>query len=159
MPKLFKEMARAIWWGIAASGGPALLFTVPIGVGALIDGAPEGLLMMIFPLLFAGAMVVPAFVFAGLPITKLFQSRRIETRTNYVMAGMLTGLVTPFIIASLFERPEAILSSGAILAFFGAIGGATSGNVWGKWREAEAIIAAEEEAPLRPRSKPDSFLS
>lgn len=125
---------RAVFWGSMVGGGPFLLMTVPI---AMTEGSLYRLSLTlwvaILPLVFAGALVLPASVFLGLPLTAVLAGLKAERATTYALAGLGLGTLLPIAVA-LYDGIGWHVGL-VVIAFFGAAAGLTTATIWGQWRE------------------------
>jgi hypothetical protein len=124
---------RAMFWGSAVGGGPFLLLTVPIAIAA-VWSEPWMIWIAIYPIMVAGAFVVPASVLLGLPLTAWLAHRKAESATTYAITGLSLGALIPIAI-SLGLGDEGLGVGTLFLAVPGSVAGTTTGMIWGQWRE------------------------
>lgn len=142
MKHLVRGAVRAVGWGSVAGGGPFLLLTVPISIAVMFDQTAWRLealpfipLLAVFPLVVAAAIVVPAFVVIGLPVTWLFRRLHIQPDERLGLIGALTGILVPVAFGVLTDA-EFVGMNFAIIPL-GGLSGAVTGIVW-----AQALASA-----------------
>lgn len=135
MKHLVRGAVRAVGWGSVAGGGPFLLLTVPISIAVMFDKANwrledliSMLLLLALPLIIAAAIVIPAFVLIGLPLTWLFRRLRIGPDERYGLIGALVGLLIP-VAFGLLAGMEWVGINFAIIPLGGLSGGITA-HLW-----------------------------
>ena len=134
MPPSAKHALRAMLFGSLAGGGPFMLITVAIAFESSSNSLTETLALLFMPLLIAAAIVVPAFLLIGLPLTALYRRQNMEKRRIYGFSGLITGLLVPFAIVTIIMG-ELGVGFAALLSLPGALAGFITGFVWGGWRE------------------------
>jgi hypothetical protein len=123
------NFARAVFWGSVAGGGPFLLITLSVSLGAPHWWQLEVIWLAFFPIVIAAAVVTLASVVLGLPLTIWLARRKDERATTYAVAGLGLGAMLPIAVSAGFG------GDGAFLALPGAMAGTTTGAIWGCWRE------------------------
>ena len=132
MPLHIRAFLRSVGAGTLVGGGfwsflalvlsPAVIADGEIGVAVLLVG---------FPILFAGCMTLLGMVIIGLPITALLATLSAESPGAYLLAGGVAGAaLCPLVTWLVWGWVEL----GYFLALFGALAGGAAGNVWGGWR-------------------------
>ncbi len=128
--------ARAVGWGTLAGGAPyTVLFMIPFALAGLEYRSPANIALVIaFPLLVSGALVLGSALVFGLPLTATLSRSGREDGGAYGIAGLFLGTL----LASLLHFGLAREFSVETLFFAapGAFAGLVTGISWGRWREA-----------------------
>jgi len=135
MSKSAKAFVRAAWWGALAGGGPFMVLTVPVAIGAMDEAAfVEPIYIALLPLLIAGSATLAGLVVIGLPLTWLLHRLRKESRKAYILLGGAAGFALPGVVLGFMEGA---MGASVLLGIPGVLAGAVSGYVWGTWRAEE----------------------
>lgn len=143
MSPSLKHALRAVFWGTVVGGGPFMLLTVIVAVELAEDSLASALLVAFMPVLIAAAVIIPAFVMLGLPLTRLFRNLGKETRRNYGLAAMAAGFILPPLLMTMLLFDLAALEESLFFAIPGGLAGFVTGWVWGGWREKAAAVDPE----------------
>lgn len=133
---------RAVFWGSLAGGGPFLFITVPIALTAFDPSQPEMMIWIAFmPLVVAGAVVLLATIFFGLPLTALLAYLKKEQPETYVFAGFGVGALLPILL--LWDGSG--IGSSTLLSLAGAAAGGVTAWIWSGWRKQVVSRSTEAE--------------
>lgn len=132
----FAAFARAVGWGTVAGAAPyTVLFIIPLAIAGLdYRSLGETALVLAYPLMLSGAIVLGSAVVLGLPLTMILSGTDLDRSRTYAVAGMLLGAFVPAAIVTAMagEIGEASL----FFALPGTLAGLVTGTIWGRWREA-----------------------
>ena len=133
-----QAFARAVGWGTLAGAAPVMvLIFIPLAL-TLMAGETgsigEAAVVLLWPLMLSGAMVLGSAVLLGLPLTVILANSEREDGGTYAMAGLDLGALVPAVIVTGLSGQI----GGEALAFAlpGAFAGLVTGTSWGRWREA-----------------------
>jgi hypothetical protein len=140
-----KAFLRAVAAGAVAGAALPMCLTIIFAVDGLARGDPliSMLLLGLFPLLLTLPVVLLAVLTIGLPASALLRRANRESRTAYVVAGVVVGFFLPLVFGSLSNVANAFISLFPgddtmdvwwIGSFFGALSGAVTANVYWKCR-------------------------
>ena len=136
----FVAFARAVGWGTVAGAAPyTVLFIIPLALSSMAGGqvgnVGEVAIVLAYPLLLSGAMVLGSAVLIGLPLTAILSRRFRDHGGTYALAGLVLGAAVPpgiiWMLAGEVGGGEALF-----FALPGALAGLVTGTSWGRWREA-----------------------
>lgn len=135
-----QAFARAVGWGTLAGAAPVtVLLFIPLAL-TLMDGAGglgDMALLLVWPLMLSGAMVLGSAVLFGLPLTAILASREREDGGTYAMAGLALGALVPTMIVTWLAGE--FNGEALFFALPGAFAGLVTGTSWGRWREAQRV--------------------
>lgn len=133
--------ARAVGWGTLAGAAPYLgLLVIPVSLLTLVSGEgslAEIAILLAYPLVLSGAMVLGSALLIGLPLTALLSRTDQEGGGAYGLAGLALGALVP---AGIVTWLAGELNAEALFfALPGAFAGLVTGTSWGRWREARRV--------------------
>ena len=131
---------------LAAAVPAAFLFVLPFLI-SLFDGDgfdPQGLTLLLVPLLVCGTITLVGMVAIGLPVTAILARRVKESPRIYAACGAVAGAFLPLAICLALGSWEA----GLFFAVFGTIAGTTAALSWGRWRMSLRHDATPRENPF-----------
>ena len=130
----------------AAAAPAALLFVPPFLVALLGNGGfdPQGLTLLVIPLLVSGSVTLVGMVVIGLPLTKILARRGSECPMTYAACGAGAGAILPLAVCLALGSWEA----GFFFAVFGMLAGFTTALSWGRWRMALRHNPTPRENPF-----------
>jgi hypothetical protein len=135
----FAAFARAVGWGTIAGATPyTVLFMIPLAIAGLeYRNLGETALVLAYPLMLSGAIVLGSAVLLGLPLTLILSRREQDRTSTYAVAGLLLGALVP---AAIVTGMAGELSEEALFfALPGILAGCVTGTSWGRWREAQKV--------------------
>lgn len=143
----FQAFARAVGWGTLAGAAPfKLLLCIPLTLTLMAGEGSIGemAVILLWPFMVSGAMVLGSAVFMGLPLTLLLARSEREDGGIYAIAGLALGALVP---AGVVAWLAGELNGEALFfALPGAFAGLVTGTSWGRWRE--ALNRQSGSAPL-----------
>lgn len=133
-PEMWWAFVRSVLIGSLAASWLPLLFTVGLALSSLPAGITDDgrllpvLLLALSPLLVALAIVVPAMILVGLPVTWTLNRHGLESSDTYTAIGAVTGFAIPLILIAVFSFPWA----AAWLSVLGGFSGVITARTWWK---------------------------
>jgi ABC-type cobalamin transport system permease subunit len=131
-----QAFARAVGWGTLMGAAPyTVLFIIPlVGIGMGEGSIANIAILLFFPFLLSGALVLGSAVVFGLPLTVILSRIEREQSSTYALAGLILGALVPAVIVVCMTGE--IGGELLFLAVPGAFAGIATGASWGRWREA-----------------------
>jgi uncharacterized membrane protein len=132
----FAAFARAVGWGTVAGAAPyTVLFMIPLAIAGLdYRSLGETTLVLAYPLMLSGAIVLGSAVLLGLPLTLILSGSGQDRSRTYAAAGMLLGAFVPAAIVTAMAGE--LGEESLFFALPGTLAGLVTGTIWGRWREA-----------------------
>jgi uncharacterized membrane protein len=132
----FAAFGRAVGWGTVVGAAPyTVLFIIPLAIAGLdYRSLGETTLVLAYPLMLSGAMVLGSAVLLGLPLTLILSGSGHDKSRTYAAAGIVLGAFVPAAIVT-FMAGE-LGEESLFFALPGTLAGLVTGTIWGRWREA-----------------------
>lgn len=133
---LMRAFIQAIIVGSLAASWFPLIITITFALGSLPQSVTEDgelllvLWLALMPFLIAMAIVDPAMIVIGLPVTWFLRLRSSESQTTYVVIGVISGFAIPLLYCIIWGPWGA-----AWVSMLGAFSGGMTALSWWKSRE------------------------
>lgn len=131
-----QAFARAVAWGTLMGAAPYTgLFIIPLVAAGMGEGSIANIaILLAYPFLLSGALVLGSAVVFGLPLTIILSRSAREDGGAYALAGLILGALVPAVIVTYMAGE--IGGDALFFAVPGAFAGLVTGTSWGRWREA-----------------------
>ncbi|MBA4044232.1 MAG: hypothetical protein C0471_07430 [Erythrobacter sp.] len=112
-----------------------VLFIIPLVAAGMGEGSIANIaILLAYPFLLSGALVLGSAVVFGLPLTVILSRSAREDGGAYGLAGLVLGALVPAAIVTYMAGE--IGGDALFFAVPGAFAGLVTGVSWGRWREA-----------------------
>lgn len=139
-----KAFAKAVSWGTLIGAAPyTVLFIIPI-VWTIFENsnASEIVILLAYPFMLSGAMVLGSAVLLGLPLTVILSGSEQDRTRTYAVAGILFGALVPAVIVT--GMAGELGEEALFFALPGILAGCVTGTIWGRWREAQKVAQTSD---------------